>query len=230
MSDQVVGPFVRRWWTAVVAGLVLLGPAAAYADPPAATVVLYEVAEALRFKGPKAATSPEGLRRRLAQATLLGKDVYGQPGTIFGTAQFVIVDASSSVDLRTGVGPIQGRFDLLVDLDPNRQSLDTLAVMESARLRGTLDLTTAQQGYATVHGSWDARRSRARGTFNGVFLIPFEVYGTYYYLDLGPLPCSDGAQLPIGPSGNLVGVCRLQADEFSLGIPLTKAVVVLFAD
>ncbi|HXG03128.1 MAG TPA: hypothetical protein VNO23_06940 [Candidatus Binatia bacterium] len=229
MSDLVLRPFLRRWWAAVVLGGLLLGPTTADAQSPVATVVIYEVAEALRFKGPKAATSPTELRRRLAEATLLGKDVQGREGTVFSGAQFIIVDAQSNVDLSTGVGPIRGTFDLLIDTDPARESLDTLVITGSGSLRGTLDLTTAQQGYAGVHGRWEARRARARGTFNGVFLIPFLVVDTYYYLDLGLVPCaSGGAMLPIGPAP--VPVCPLRPDEFSLGIPLTKAVIFLHSD
>ncbi|MCL6432538.1 MAG: hypothetical protein K6V36_17025 [Anaerolineae bacterium] len=175
MSDLVLRPFLRRWWAAVVLGGLLLGPTTADAQSPVATVVIYEVAEALQFKGPKAATSPTELRRRLAEATLLGKDVQGREGTVFAGAQFIIVDAQSNVDLRTGVGPIRGTFDLLVDTDPTRESLDTLVITASGSLRGTLDLTTAVDGYAGAHGRWEARRARARGTFNGVFLIPFLV-------------------------------------------------------
>ena len=229
MSDLVWRPFLRRWWAAVVLGGLLLGPTTADAQSPVATVVIYEVAEALRFKGPKAATSPTELRRRLAEATLLGKDVQGREGTVFAGAQFIIVDAQSNVDLRTGVGPIRGTFDLLLDTDPMRESLDTLVITASGSLRGTLDLTTAVQGYAGVHGRWEARRARARGTFNGVFLIPFLVVDTYYYLDLGLVPCAaGGTTLPIGPGP--VPVCPLRPDEFSLGIPLTKAVIFLHSD
>lgn len=229
MSDRVLRPFLRRWWAAVVLGGLLLGPTTADAQSPVATVVIYEVAEALRFKGPKAATSPTELRRRLAEATLLGKDVQGQPGTVFSGAQFIIIDAQSNVDLSTGVGPIRGTFDLLIDTDPARESLDTLVITASGSLRGTLNLTTAQQGYAAVNGRWEARRARARGTFNGLFLIPFLVVDTYYYLDLGLVPCAaGGTTLPIGPGP--VPVCPLRPDEFSLGIPLTKAVIFLHSD
>jgi hypothetical protein len=216
----------------LVAAPVVLGPAAAGAEAPVATVVLYEVAEALRFKGPKSATSPEQLRRRLAEATLLGKDVQGRPGSIFAGASFIVADAVSAVDLRTGVGPIRGTFDLLVDTDPDRASLDTLVITASGDLRGTLDLTTAEQGYAAVRGRWTARRRPEGGTFEGVFLIPFLVplTGTYFYLDLGPTPgtCPGATGLPIGPGGRSVPVCPLQPEEFSLGIPLTKAVITLF--
>lgn len=229
MSDLVLRPFLRRWWAALVLGGLLLGPTTAHAQSPVATVVIYEVAEALRFKGPKAATSPTELRRRLAEATLLGKDVQGQPGTVFSGVQFIVVDAQSNVDLSTGVGPIRGTFDLLIDTDPARESLDTLVITASGSLRGTLDLTTAQQGYAGVNGRWEARRARARGTFSGVFLIPFLVVDTYYYLDLGLVPCAaGGTTLPIGPGP--VPVCPLRPDEFSLGIPLTKAVIFLHSD
>jgi hypothetical protein len=222
------------------AGLLVLAAAAPpvthAAESRVATVVLYEVAEALRFKGPQSATDVESFRRRMAEATLLGRSVQGEPGTIFADAQFIVADAASNVDLRTGLGPIRGTFDLLVDTDPSRASLDTLVITAGGHLRGTLDLTSAGQGFATVRGRWNTRRGPGGGTFAGVFLIPFAfppgAPGPYFYLDLGPTAgtCAGRTGLPLGPGGSPIAACPLGPDEFALGIPLTKAVIELFED
>jgi hypothetical protein len=225
----------------VVTGLVVVSvgvlPAVASAQTPVATAVLYEVAEALKFKGPKAATDPDSFKRRLAEATLLGKDIQGAPGTPFFGAQFITADARSAVNLITGVGPISGTFDLLADLDPTRNSLDTLVITATATLHGTLDLSTATQGYAVASGDYKikGRKPAVAGPFQGLFLIPFQVpipglENQYWYLDLGPTQglCNGRTDLPIGPNYAPVSVCPLADYEFSLGIPLTKAVFVLF--
>src|SRR5204862_7226534 len=62
--------------------------------------------------------------------------------TLFRSA-FVKADASSAVDLGTGHGPVKGTIQLLTDIDPNRNSLDTLLVTGEIDIRGDLDLTTA---------------------------------------------------------------------------------------
>jgi hypothetical protein len=226
--------FVATGLAAVTLGVL---PAVASAQTPVATAVLYEVAEALKFKGAKAATDPTSFTRRIAEATLLGKEIQGAPGTPFFGAQFMTADARSAVDLQTGVGPISGSFDLLADTDPARNSLDTLVITASATLQGTLDLTTATQGYAAVEGDYKikGRKPKVGGPFQGVFLIPFQVpipglETQYWYLDLGPTQgtCTGRTDLPIGPNYAPVSVCPLADFEFSLGIPLTKAVIVLF--
>ncbi len=200
-------------------------------EGPLAHAVLYEVAEALRFKGPRAATSSTDFTRRLAEATLLGKEVWGRPGTVFGDSEFVVAWAESSVSLVSGTGPLRGEFHLLKDTDPARESLDTLVITTSVTIRGHIDLSTAGLGYATMQGHWRGSESRNRqqGTFTGIFLIPFRAGEGYWYLDLGPAQgtCAGRTDLPM-PDGTSVSACPLQPDEFSLGLPLTKAVVVLY--
>jgi hypothetical protein len=79
------------------------------------------------------------------------------------------------------------------------------------------------QGYASLGGRWTSLKPRREGTFSGLFLIPFQVPGDerYYYVDLG----LDG---PGTLCGSQAGICALEDHEFTLGIPLTKAVVVFF--
>lgn len=216
----------HRWIGAAVAAAALLlaaAPGLAAAETLLGRVTLYEVAEALVFKSPRAATSPDAFIRRLAHASLLGTDVVpATPNALFLPGQYAVADASSNVDLATYVGPVSGTFTLLTDTDSSRLSLDTLVVTSVLRIRGELDLTTAVQGFAGIHGDWRADLGPQRGRFEGVFLIPFQMAPLegYWYADLsstfpGLPPCAS----PVA------GLCPLEDREFALGIPLTKAVV-----
>jgi hypothetical protein len=233
-------------WVSVLVAAALLAPSAASAQSqePLATAVLYEVNEALRFvksgdrdrevmreksvRGKRANTSD--VARRLAKASLLGREV--RPlvdGDIFKAGSFVQAEATSNVDLVVGKGPLHGKLKLLTDADPTRESLDTLVVDTEAFIRGELDLTTAMQGFAGMSGRWSAPK-HLFGTFQGLFLIPFQVEGDdrYFYLDIaGPAdPCEAPEYAKVGDQ--TLPVCPLQSFEFALGIPLTKAVVTFF--
>lgn len=215
-----------------------VAPAPASAQEPVASAILYEVNEALRFVKRDGARPRERQRpdtaeiaKRVARASLLGRDVvpFGAH-PLFKAGSFIQADAMSSVDLATGKGPITGKMKLLTDIDPTRESLDTLVVDVEAWIRGELDLTTATQGYAALSGRWwTLWKPRMEGTLQGFFLIPFQVPGDdrYFYLDLGlpaaPCPRPEVVHLP-GP----VQVCAVDDDEYALGIPLTKAVVTFF--
>ena len=212
----------------MVAGLavaVAMPAAAASAQSPVAMVVMYEVNEGLAFfKGIKGATGVADVRQRVARASLLGRDVRPLvPSSPFGVGTFIQADALSSVDVQTGRGPIQGYFTLLADLDPTRNSLDTLQAMAMGTVSGELDLAPAASGFAPLSGRWTLAGTTHGGTFAGVFLIPFPLPGgnRYAYVDRGP-----GG--PGGLCGSAAGVCPLGDQEFALGIPLTKAVVVFF--
>jgi hypothetical protein len=227
---------MRKLVTAALA--VWLAPAAAYAQVPVASAVLYEVNEALRFMkqrdGQVEQVPPDTteLARRVARASLLGREVKVLGGThvIFREGSFIQADATSSIDLAVGTGPINGRLKVLTDLDPTRNSLDTLVVSADAVIRGTLDLTTATQGYASLSGYWTSLRPFRTGTFGGLFLIPFQAPGDarYFYLELGleAEPCA--APEVVDLNGQPVTVCPLESFEFALGIPLTKAVITFF--
>jgi len=214
-------------WSALVAILtVLVLPLAVQAETPVARVTLYEVNEALRLKAVRHDDTSE-LKRRLAQASLLGIDVVAVgPKSVFVTGAFVKADASSAVDLGTGHGPVKGTIQLLTDIDPNRNSLDTLLVTGEIDIRGDLDLTTARvTATAPITGTWRAEYRRERGNYRGVFLIPFNMHGTYYYqnpADVIPGFTCKGAVDDFGPWGKF---CRVDSTEFVLGIPLTKALL-----
>ena len=227
---------MRKLVTAALA--VWLAPAAAHAQVPVASAVLYEVNEALRFMKQRdgqveqVTPDPSELARRVARASLLGREITVLGGThaIFKAGSFIQADATSSIDLAVGTGPISGRLKVLTDLDPTRNSLDTLVVSADALIRGTLDLTTAAQGYASLSGNWTSLRPFRTGTFGGLFLIPFQAPGDarYFYLELGlegdPCPAPEVVDL----NGQPVMVCPLESFEFALGIPLTKAVITFF--
>ncbi len=214
-------------WLALVAVLmVLVLPLPARAETPVARVTLYEVNEALRLKAVRHDDTSE-LKRRLAQASLLGTDVVAVgPKSVFVTGAFVKADASSAVDLGTGHGPVKGTIQLLTDIDPNRNSLDTLLVTGEIDIRGDLDLTTASvTATAPITGTWRGEYRRERGSYRGVFLIPFNMGGTYYYqnpADVFPGFTCKGAVEDFGPWGKF---CRVDSTEFVLGIPLTKALL-----
>jgi len=214
-------------WLALVAVLmVLVLPLPARAETPVAQVTLYEVNEALRLKAVHHDDTSE-LKRRLAQASLLGTDVVAVgPKSVFVTGAFVKADASSAVDLGTGHGPVKGTIQLLTDIDPNRNSLDTLLVTGEIDIRGDLDLTTASvTATAPITGTWRGEYRRERGSYRGVFLIPFNMGGTYYYqnpADVFPGFTCKGAVDDFGPWGKF---CRVDSTEFVLGIPLTKALL-----
>jgi hypothetical protein len=169
--------------------------------------------------------------RRVAQASLLGREVNPVAShPLFKQGSFIQADATSTVDMAVGKGPLRGRMMLLTDVDPTRESLDTLVIDANVWVKGELDLTTAAQGYAALGGQWTSLRPRAGGTFSGLFLIPFLPDGDerYFYLDLGGEadPCEAPEFVTVG--GQVVPGCPLQPFEFALGIPLTKAVVTFF--
>src|SRR5262245_31898411 len=209
---------------AIVGVLVLALPARA--ETPLARMTLYEVNEALRLKAVRHDDTSE-LRRRLAQASLLGTDVVALgPNSLFVTGAFVKADASSAVDLASGRGPVRGTIQLLTDIDPTRNSLDTLLVTGELEIRGELDLTTAAvTATAPIAGTWRGEYRRERGSDGGLCRIPFKMSGTYYYrnpADVFPGFTCKGQVDDFGPWGKF---CRVDSTEFVLGIPLTKALL-----
>jgi len=207
--------------------VVMSGPLAARAESPIAQVTLYEVDEALRFKTHGHDTA--AVQARLAQASLLGisGDVVALTNNaVFQNGAFVKADASSAVNVATLRGPVSGTINLLSDIDPTRNSLDTLVITSVLEIKGELDLTpTASKiPMAPIQGRWRVSRGHARGTYSGVFLIPFDIGGgNYFYLDPAPygFQCK-GAVLSGTPLGNL---CQVHSTEFVLGIPMTKALL-----
>ena len=216
----------------VAAVTVWLAPGLAAAQTPVAAVVMYEVAESLTFKVPKHTDDLAQAKRRLASATLIGRTIVpftADPASPWTGAQFMSAHAQSTISLTSGTGPIRGTFDVLKDLDPTRDSLDTLVVMSSGQLHGVLDLSTSAFGYASTSGTWQVKKSQ--GTFAGVFVVPFPFAGGYAYVDLteamglaqlGLSFCDSSRAVDLG---NGVPGCRLGSEEFALGIPLTKTLL-----
>jgi hypothetical protein len=221
---------IRLLVAAAGAITVCLGATPSSAQTPLATVVVYEVAESLTFKGRahKNGTTAEEFQRRLAEASLLGKApwITAAAGTPFASADFLVARANSAVNLTTGVGPVRGAFNLLTDLDKDRNSLDTLLVIENGKIEGTLDLTTAMQGFAKLTGTWKIDK-QVNGSLAGFFLIAFPMPGApgYWYLNLVPGSCAAGSTELSIPGAQ---VCSVTPEETLLGIPLTKAVFTFF--
>jgi hypothetical protein len=221
---------ISRLAGVVAAVAIWVAPSLASAHQPVAAVIMYEVAEAMSFKG-SLQGSPT---RRLADATLLGNKIVPlttDPTSPWANAEFITALALSDVSLATGKGPIVGTFNLLKDVDPTRESLDTLVVTASGSVLGVLDMSTADLGYAATSGTWQMKTSK--GIFAGVFVVPFPYGDGYAYLDptaslhldqLG-VPFCDSTRAVTLPDGTKL--CLLGSEEFALGIPLTKLVLIL---
>ncbi len=218
------------WFLLIAVGLVAMAPAAR-AETPVARLTLYEVDEALKFKPHGHDT--DAVQARLAQASLLGTavDVVAlKDGTVFKTGAFVKADASSDVSLATLVGPVRGTVNLLTDLDPTRNSLDTLLITAVLDIKAELDLspTASKVRMAPIRGDWRAQGKRQRGGFTGAFLIPFSLDGkTYFYLNpaaIVPGFTCKGPLVNVGPPFGYL--CMVDSTEFVLGIPMTKALLI----
>ena len=173
---------VSRVLAAVVApvvALLLVAPSPSLArgqkPPPAppsffASAVAYEVAEHLRFKG--GSGDPMNCAVRFARATLLGQILSGAESP-FAPPSYFDADGKSFVRCATLTGPFVATFNTLHDFDPATTSLSTMVVTTSGTLKGTLDLTTALQGFAELKNAKWRSRHGLHGTAQGFFLIPF---------------------------------------------------------
>jgi hypothetical protein len=188
--------------------LVLIGPAAARA----ADVVLYEVTEAVRlgksgsFKSSKATLSGVAAPGTTICPTWLATQLLVDGCTVTVTAVGRADDAS-------GIGPVTGTFDVLMQ-DANNVDAPEIVIMRG-NLSGTLDMSPAfvdKKPRGTVTGEFDASGiagsvmtgQRARGRFDGVFRIPFRSGGKAAYL------LDDGS------------VTLVQAGEFLLGSAMVR--------
>jgi hypothetical protein len=205
-------------WALVVAAAAGLGlaPAVSHAQPrgndpaPFATLKAYEVQEGTDLKG----KNPQDPVLRLANASLVGTVsgglcTAGQDPCPFDTL------AVSRIPLGVGVGPLNGKFQVLFDtlMNPGHL-LSDLVLVAKGSVQGTLDLRpllTKTAPMALMKGSWKSRALDARGTFSGTFLVPFpdpsrQCATGFAYLDPG------------------AGFQCLEASEMSLGRPVTKVV------
>lgn len=170
-------------WTLLftLVGMLLgVGPAAAQ------NLLLYELTESLRITGPNKAV------KRAATAALAGWVEVGTavcPKTLaasLGISKCTVnVRAVNRINLKTGKGPVDGTFEVVVQ-DQNDIDAAEVVVM-AGHLDGSMDLTAAIQQHApwgTVSGTWTADGVRGgplantrnlRGTFSGVFRLPLVV-------------------------------------------------------
>jgi hypothetical protein len=181
---------------------------------PFATLKLYEVQEATDLR----ALSAEDRVLRLANAALVGTAsgsllcTAGQDPCAFDTL------AKSAVPLHLGVGPLTGDWQVLLDdelIHPDGNPLlSDLVLVAKGSVAGTLDLRPLLTGtapMALMKGQWKSKALDARGTFSGTFLVPFAdptkqcATGFAYFDPAAGLQC-------------------LNANEMSLGRPLTKVV------
>jgi hypothetical protein len=213
---------------ALVAAALCLAPAGAHAqnrrpgEPPSslfATLKMYEVQEGTDLRG-----LIESRTLRVANAALVGSAtgdiclataVGGAPPQVPCAFDTVAI---SHVPLHRGFGELNGTFQLLYDSMPDQQLLSDLVLVADGEVHGTLDLRPLldpehPQPIATMEGRWRSRKLGARGTFSGTFFVPFpDPTGTcptgYAYVDPG------------GPTG----IQCLEANEVSLGRPVTKVI------
>lgn len=228
-----------------VMAAIAFAPTVAWAQVPVAQVTMYEVLEALQFKKAIKHTDPQAFAKRFADAALLGNSVVSFGDPIFGAASYIGAEAQSKVDIRPasrtfGTGPIQGTFDLLTDFNGGDvDHLSDLAVVASGKIDGTLDLRPAlnptnPQPIAPVSGKWKLRTVPGeRGQFQGAFLIAADLSALglgdgdwYVQPDELNASCVSKVQVTLVPG--VATACMLDKTEYVLGIPLTKAVLVLF--
>jgi hypothetical protein len=195
---------MRRWLGVVVmAGVVLGAPLPARA----LDVVLYEVTEAVRLG--------KGGSFKSSKATLAGVAL---PGTVLCPLWLatqlnieqctVTVNATGRAGDDTGIGPVSGSFDVLMQ-DANNVDNPEIVIMRG-HLDGMLDLSPAfvdKKPRGTVTGDFSASGvagtvmagHRARGRFDGVFRLPFRSGGKpSYQLD-------DGSIVPVEPFEFMLG-------------------------
>jgi hypothetical protein len=193
-----------------VAAVALAGPTPARA----ADAVLYEVTEAVRLG--------KGGSFKSSKATLAG---VAAPGTVLCptwlTTQLAIesctitVNAIGKADDSTGVGPVNGTFDVLMQ-DLNSVDMPEVVIMRG-NLSGTLDMSPAfveqkPRGFITgefngtgVAGTAMAGQ-KAKGRFDGTFRIPFRHAGKAVYL------LDDESLVPVSPGEFILGSAMVRLE------------------
>lgn len=194
----------------LVSALVLVGPMPARA----ADAVLYEVTEAVRLGKNGSFKS--------SKATLSGM---AAPGTIICPAWLatqlqadgctITVNAVGKADDASGIGPVSGNFDVLMQ-DVNNIDAPEIVIMRG-NLSGTLDLSAAfveKKPNGTIAGDFEAggiadtamAGQRARGHFDGVFRIPFRHNGKASYL------LDDGSIVLVQPGEFILGSAMVRLE------------------
>ena len=195
----------------LVIAFALIGPMPARA----ADVVLYEVTEAVRLG--------KGGSFKSSKATLAGM---AAPGTVICPtwlatqlqvdACTVTVSAVGKADDASGIGPVTGTFDVLMQ-DANNVDAPEIVIMRG-NLSGTLNLSPAfveKKPSGTLTGDFQASGiagtvmagQKARGRFDGVFRIPFRNGKVVSYL------LDDGVTAtPVQPSEFLLGSAMVRLE------------------
>ena len=203
------------WLLVFVAGLIVC-PRETAAEAPQGSLHadrLYEVVESAMAQLKK----KSGVRSATAVLS----------GTVSGSSPIcpppleppctVLAVASNVINLRTGIGPVSGTFQVLVQLD-NPVDGPEEKVIEGT-LEGSIDLspTLADTPLGFIRAKWTARgvkggpveRFKARGKLTGTFLLPFEFQ----------FPNTDRPVPSYLVDGNIVPVLP---DEYSLGVPTVR--------
>ena len=192
------------WVVAAVAALVVMSGVARAQD-----VVLYELSEAVKVNG-KTGTF------KSSEATLLG---WARAGTlvcppVLGLSRCAVtVRAEGKASDDTGVGPVDGKFQVMVErfnpFDAAEQAVAT------GKISGDLNLSPMflrQTPLGSVTGTYDIKGMKdsvledhkGKGRFTGTFRIPFEHLGVVSYM------MDDGSIVPVRP------------EEMSLDVPAVR--------
>jgi hypothetical protein len=217
----------KRRFAWVLAG-ALLALAAHPGLASAQNAWLYEVTEVMKLK------SQRETLYRSATAALMGQVAPGTsicPGWLvqyLGQTQCAIIAiADDNINLATGRGPVNGRFQVVIQGD-NLVDQPELVILEGS-LHGRIDLSPAVLGpdgqplsgdeipLGSITGRWKARGARGgplegvavEGKFSGTFRLPFVLPAAW-----------DPTQTPVyllDPS--TYQVSPVQAWQYSLGSP-----------
>jgi hypothetical protein len=210
----------KRWGLGMMSGIgLLLG--SVFAGPAAAQdVVLYEVTEAVATKGIRAT----GFKSSVATLSGVARTgVAPCPPAIASVVLqgcWVVVRATGRADDVTGIGPVVGSFEVVVQ-DKNLVDAPEIVVLRG-HVGGELDLSPSFQHsrpLGTITGTFFLKgvggtlmdRQSVKGTFTGVFRLPFS----------SPV---DGKPSYMTDDGGIVPV---QTAEFVLGYPAVKLEVTL---
>jgi hypothetical protein len=201
----------KSFWSKAAA--LLFVAASAFTIPGVANAmidaVLYEVTESVRMDG---ATSSF----RSSNSTLSGFVASGSvicPADLYPAGCSVTVYATGKASDDTGIGPVTGRFEVLVQ-DANSADAPEIVVL-AGTINGTMDMSPAflkNQPYGSISGrfsssgKWGTAMDKkiVNGLFTGTFRIPFVYNGAASYL------LDDGS------------VERVQAAERALGQPTVR--------
>lgn len=200
------------WCLALALLALIVQPGLAAAQ----TAVLYEVTETM-----KVSSLQKGVYRS-ASAALFGWVAAGSSicptwlvQALGQTHCHITARAQDNVNLATGLGPVSGRFQIVIAGD-NDVDGPELVILEG-RLNGTVDLSPVlnQVPLGSIYGKWKAEGTRGgvlagvevKGTFTGTFRLPF----------VSPLDPTKTPLYLLDPATQQV--VPVQAYQYSLGVP-----------